>query len=81
MIFIGTVNIVGDLLFAAVFWWNAAGAALVAGMAQVVGMIFSIIIIKKRKLPLCHEKRERKGSLKKNGTDAACDTYEYVHGI
>ncbi len=45
------VNIVGDLLFVAVFNWNVAGAALATIMAQAVSVILSLIIIKKQKLP------------------------------
>ncbi len=45
------VNIVGDLLFVAVFKWNVAGAALATVSAQAVSVILSLIIIKKQKLP------------------------------
>ena len=54
LIFVGiacVVNIVGDLLFIAVFKWNVAGAALATVMAQAVSVILSIMIIKKRKPP------------------------------
>ena len=54
LIFVGiacVVNIIGDLLFIAVFHWNVAGAALATVMAQAVSVILSIIIIKKRKPP------------------------------
>ncbi len=54
LIFVGiacVVNIVGDLLFIAVFKWDAAGAALATVMAQAVSVILSIIIIRKRPSP------------------------------
>lgn len=54
LIFVGiacVVNIVGDLLFIAVFQWNVAGAALATVMAQAVSVILSIFIIRKRKPP------------------------------
>lgn len=54
LIFVGiacAVNIIGDLLFVAVFRWNVAGAALATVLAQSVSVILSILIIKKRKLP------------------------------
>ena len=54
LVFVGiacVVNIVGDLLFIAVFKWNVAGAALATVMAQAVSVILSIIIIRKRELP------------------------------
>ena len=54
LVFVGiacVVNIIGDLLFIAVFHWNVVGAALATVMAQAVSVILSIIIIKKRKPP------------------------------
>lgn len=54
LVFVGiacVVNIIGDLLFIAVFHWNVAGAALATVMAQAVSVILSIIIIKKRPAP------------------------------
>ena len=59
LIFVGiacVVNIIGDLLFIAVFKWNVAGAALATVMAQAVSVILSIIIIKKRKPPFAMKK-------------------------
>ncbi len=59
LIFVGiacVVNIVGDLLFVAVFQWNVAGAALATVMAQAVSVILSIIIIRKRKPPFTIKK-------------------------
>ncbi|MBD5453079.1 MAG: MATE family efflux transporter [Lachnospiraceae bacterium] len=54
LVFVGiacAVNIVGDLLFIAVFHWNVAGAALATVMAQAVSVILSLIIIRKRPAP------------------------------
>ncbi|MCM1236112.1 MAG: MATE family efflux transporter [Ruminococcus flavefaciens] len=54
LVFVGIaciVNIVGDLLFIAVFKWNVAGAALATVMAQAVSVILSIMIIRKRNTP------------------------------
>lgn len=44
-------NIIGDLLFVAVFDMNVAGAALATVMAQAVSVILSVIIIKKQNMP------------------------------
>lgn len=54
LVFVGiacVVNILGDLLFIAVFHWNVAGAALATVLAQAVSVILSVIIIKKRNPP------------------------------
>ncbi|MCM1124166.1 MAG: MATE family efflux transporter [Eubacterium sp.] len=54
LVFVGIaciVNIVGDLLFIAVFKWNVAGAALATVMAQAVSVILSIMIIRRRNSP------------------------------
>ena len=54
LVFVGiacVVNIIGDLLFVAVFGWNVAGAALATVMAQAVSVVLSLIIIRKRELP------------------------------
>lgn len=59
LVFVGIaciVNVVGDLLFIAVFKWNVAGAALATVMAQGVSVILSIIIIRKRELPFTLKK-------------------------
>ena len=59
LIFVGiacVVNIIGDLLFIAIFKWNVAGAALATVMAQAVSVILSIIIIRKRKSLLTMKK-------------------------
>lgn len=45
------VNIVGDLLFVAVFKMNVAGAALATVMAQAVSVVFSLLLMKKRGVP------------------------------
>ncbi|MCH5213487.1 MAG: MATE family efflux transporter [Oscillospiraceae bacterium] len=45
------VNIIGDLLFVAVFKMNVAGAALATVLAQAVSVILSILIMQRRKLP------------------------------
>jgi len=45
------VNILGDLLFVAVFKMNVAGAAIATVLAQAVSVILSIVIIRRKKLP------------------------------
>ena len=45
------VNIIGDLLFVAVFHMNVAGAALATVMAQGVSVLLSILIMRKQNLP------------------------------
>lgn len=45
------VNIVGDLVFVAVFHMNVAGAALATILAQLVSVIISLVIIKRQPLP------------------------------
>lgn len=44
-------NIVGDLIFVAVFKMDVAGAALATVLAQAVSVILSLVIIRKQKLP------------------------------
>lgn len=59
LVFVGiacVVNILGDLLFIAVFKWNVAGAALATVMAQAVSVGLSVIIIIKRKPPFTMKK-------------------------
>lgn len=54
LIFVGiacVVNILGDLLFVAVFHWNVVGAALATVMAQAVSVILSVLIIRSREQP------------------------------
>jgi hypothetical protein len=45
------INIIGDLLFVAVFNMGVAGAALATVLAQAVSVILCIIVVKKRGLP------------------------------
>jgi putative MATE family efflux protein len=52
------VNIVGDLLFVAVFHWNVAGAALATVLAQAVSVVLSLVIISKRSLPFTFQKSD-----------------------
>lgn len=59
LVFVGiacVVNILGDLLFIAVFRWNVAGAALATVMAQAVSVVLSLVIIRKRKPPFAIKK-------------------------
>lgn len=59
LVFVGiacVVNILGDLLFIAVFRWNVAGAALATVMAQAVSVVLSLMIIRKRKPPFAIKK-------------------------
>ena len=61
LVFVGiacVVNIVGDLLFVAVFGWNVAGAALATVMAQAVSVVLSLVIIRKRELPFTLKKED-----------------------
>lgn len=44
------VNILGDLLFVAVFDMNVAGAAIATVLAQAVSVVLSLVILKKKKL-------------------------------
>lgn len=55
LIFVGiacVVNIIGDLLFIAVFHMDVAGAALATVLAQLVSVIASAIVLKKQSLPI-----------------------------
>ena len=52
------VNILGDLLFVAVFHWDVAGAALATVLAQAVSVMLSIIIIRKQELPFTLKKQD-----------------------
>lgn len=45
------INIIGDLVFVAVFHLNVAGAALATILAQFVSVIMSLVIIKRQHLP------------------------------
>ena len=54
LLFVGiacAVNIVGDLLFVAVFHWDAAGTAAATVLAQAVSVVLSLLIIRRQKLP------------------------------
>lgn len=51
------VNIVGDLVFVAVFKMNVAGAALATILAQLVSVVMSLAIIKKQQFPFHFSKR------------------------
>lgn len=52
------VNIVGDLLFVAVFHMNVAGAALATVLAQAVSVILSLVIMRKQELPFTMKKSD-----------------------
>lgn len=61
LLFVGiacVVNIVGDLLFVAVFNMNVAGAALATVLAQAVSVVLSVLIIRKQKLPFTMKKED-----------------------
>lgn len=45
------MNIVGDLVFVAVFGMDVAGAALATVLAQAVSVGLSVLIIRRQKLP------------------------------
>lgn len=45
------VNVIGDLIFVAVFKMNVAGAAIATVLAQAVSVILSLIIIHRQELP------------------------------
>jgi Na+-driven multidrug efflux pump len=54
LIFVGiacVVNIVGDLLFVAVFKWDVAGAAIATVSAQAVSLIMSLLVCRRIELP------------------------------
>lgn len=51
-------NIVGDLLFVAVFHMEAAGAALATVLAQAVSVLLSAVIIKKKGLPFPFSRKQ-----------------------
>lgn len=61
LLFVGiacVVNIVGDLLFVAVFNMNVAGAALATVLAQAVSVVLSVVIIRKQRLPFTIKKQD-----------------------
>lgn len=51
-------NIVGDLVFVAMFHMNVVGAALATVMAQAVSVILSLVIIRREKLPFTMKKSD-----------------------
>ncbi|MBE5866073.1 MAG: MATE family efflux transporter [Lachnospiraceae bacterium] len=54
LVFVGiacVVNIIGDLLFVAVFKMDVAGAALATVLAQAVSVVLSLVIIRRQNLP------------------------------
>jgi len=52
------VNVIGDLLFVAVFHMNVAGAALATILAQAVSVVLSLFIIRRQKLPFTIKKSD-----------------------
>ena len=52
------VNVVGDLLFVAVFHMDVAGAALATILAQCVSVILSFAIIRRQKLPFSFTRKD-----------------------
>ena len=51
------INVVGDLLFVAVFKMDVSGAALATVTAQAISVVFALLLLKKRGLP-CHITRK-----------------------
>lgn len=54
LIFVGiacVVNIIGDLLFVAVFHWDVAGAAAATVLAQAVSLVLSLFMCRRMELP------------------------------
>jgi putative MATE family efflux protein len=51
-------NIIGDLVFVAVFHMNVAGAALATILAQAVSVLLSWIIIRRQKLPFTMSRKD-----------------------
>lgn len=52
------LNIIGDLLFVAVFHMGAAGAALATAISQAVSVLVSFLIIRKKPLPFIFSWRD-----------------------
>lgn len=55
LLFVGiacVVNIIGDLVFVALFHMDAAGAALATVLAQLVSVIASALVLKRQNLPI-----------------------------
>ena len=46
------VNIIGDLIFVAIFHMDAAGAAIATVLAQAISVILAFVMLKRRELPL-----------------------------
>ncbi len=51
-------NIIGDLIFVAVFHMGASGAALATVIAQLVSVVISLLIIRKAKLPFKFSRKD-----------------------
>lgn len=54
LLFVGiacVVNIIGDLLFVAVFHWDVAGAAFATVLAQAISLLLSLLVCRKVELP------------------------------
>jgi len=54
LLFVGiacAANIIGDLLFVAVFGWDVAGAALATVLAQALSLVLSLLVCRRIKLP------------------------------
>ena len=45
------VNIIGDLIFVAIFHMDAAGAAIATVLAQAISVILAFVMLKRRELP------------------------------
>jgi len=52
------LNIIGDLLFVAVFHMGVVGAALATVIAQAVSVLLSLLLIKRQKLPFTMTKKD-----------------------
>lgn len=52
------VNIIGDLVFVAVFNMDVAGAALATILAQAVSVVLSLVIIRRQNLPFSMSKKD-----------------------
>lgn len=51
-------NIIGDLLFVAVFHMNVVGAALATVLAQAVSVVLSLVIMRRQKLPFTMKRED-----------------------
>lgn len=61
LIFVGiacVANIIGDLLFVAVFHMDAAGAALATVLAQCVSVVSSVFVLRRQQLPISFSKEQ-----------------------